>query len=52
MKKPRINPTVVAAYIAAITLVFLFVLAGKAQNVVRKGNTFVEQVDSVKGHGT
>jgi len=43
----KCNPTVVAAYIAAITLVFLFVLAGRAQNVARKGNTFIERADSV-----
>lgn len=44
------HPVVIGMYIA-ITLMFILALSAHGQNVVRKGNTFVEQRDTTHHSG-
>lgn len=46
MKKIKYSKKVLVVYMAIITLAFILSLGAHAQNVMRRGNTFI-QVDSV-----
>lgn len=44
----KFSHPVLVTYIVAITLMFILALSAHGQKVIQRGNTFVEQVDSIK----